>query len=200
MKVPRRTALRRVASLVAVMVVATLAVMGVTSTVAMAAGEVGLTAHYESTTDEGIKVTVDAPEGALPDDATLNAGLISDESEKNGVAAELDGAAVSYDGFLALDVSFTNAEGEEVEPVSAVSVHFEVPQDMLPENAVDLSVHHLAENEDGTVSEVEAVADDAEATDGTIAVQDEGLVSTFSVDGFSTFVVTFDWDESFDND
>ena len=48
MKVPRRTALRRVASLVAVMVVATLAVMGVPSTVALAAGAMASATSYEA--------------------------------------------------------------------------------------------------------------------------------------------------------
>lgn len=195
MKVPRRTALRRVASLVAVMVVATLAVMGVTSTVAMAADEAESMSHYEATTAEGIKVMVDAPEGALPEDATLNASLISDEGEKDSVASELDDAAVAYDGFMALDVSFTNAAGEEIEPSAAVNVRFEVPQGMLPEGAADLSVHHLAENEDGTVADVEAVADAAEKTDGTVTLADDNtLDAEFQVESFSSFVIS--WSEN----
>lgn len=192
MKVPRRTALRRVASLVAVMVVATLAVMGVTSTVALAADEAESMSHYEATTAEGIKVMVDAPEGALPEDATLNASLISDEGEKDSVASELDDAAVAYDGFMALDVSFTNAAGEEIEPSAAVNVRFEVPQGMLPEGAADLSVHHLAENEDGTVADVEAVADAAEKTDGTVTLADDNtLDAEFQVESFSSFVISW---------
>lgn len=192
MKVRRRTALRRIVSLAAVMVVATLAVMGVTSTVALAADEAESMSHYEATTAEGIKVMVDAPEGALPEDATLNASLISDEGEKDSVASELDDAAVAYDGFMALDVSFTNAAGEEIEPSAAVNVRFEVPQGMLPEGAADLSVHHLAENEDGTVADVEAVADAAEKTDGTVTLADDNtLDAEFQVESFSSFVISW---------
>lgn len=195
MKVRRRTALRRIVSLAAVMVVATLAVMGVTSTVALAADEAESMSHYEATTAEGIKVMVDAPEGALPEDATLNASLISDEGEKDSVASELDDAAVAYDGFMALDVSFTNAAGEEIEPSAAVNVRFEVPQGMLPEGAADLSVHHLAENEDGTVADVEAVADAAEKTDGTVTLADDNtLDAEFQVESFSSFVIS--WSEN----
>ena len=195
MKVRRRTALRRIISLAAVMVVATLAVMGVTSTVALAADEAESMSHYEATTAEGIKVMVDAPEGALPEDATLNASLISDEGEKDSVASELDDAAVAYDGFMALDVSFTNAAGEEIEPSAAVNVRFEVPQGMLPEGAADLSVHHLAENEDGTVADVEAVADAAEKTDGTVTLADDNtLDAEFQVESFSSFVIS--WSEN----
>ena len=195
MKVRRRTALRRIVSLAAVMVVATLAVMGVTSTVALAEDEAESMSHYEATTAEGIKVMVDAPEGALPEDATLNASLISDEGEKDSVASELDDAAVAYDGFMALDVSFTNAAGEEIEPSAAVNVRFEVPQGMLPEGAADLSVHHLAENEDGTVADVEAVADAAEKTDGTVTLADDNtLDAEFQVESFSSFVIS--WSEN----
>ncbi|WP_273447110.1 MucBP domain-containing protein [Thermophilibacter provencensis] len=148
--------------------------------------------HYEATTAEGIKVMVDAPEGALPEDATLNASLISDEGEKDSVASELDDAAVAYDGFMALDVSFTNAAGEEIEPSAAVNVRFEVPQGMLPEGAADLSVHHLAENEDGTVADVEAVADAAEKTDGTVTLADDNtLDAEFQVESFSSFVISW---------
>lgn len=200
MKVRRRTALRRIVSLAAVMVVATLAVMGVTSTVALAADEAESMSHYEATTAEGIKVMVDAPEGALPEDATLNASLISDEGEKDSVASELDDAAVAYDGFMALDVSFTNAAGEEIEPSAAVNVRFEVPQGMLPEGAADLSVHHLAENEDGTVADVEAVADAAEKTDGTVTLADDNtLDAEFQVESFSSFVISWseDWTSYF---
>lgn len=194
MKVRRRTALRRIVSLAAVMVVATLAVMGVTSTVALAADEAESMSHYEATTAEGIKVMVDAPEGALPEDATLNASLISDEGEKDSVASELDDAEVAYDGFMALDVSFTNAAGEEIEPSAAVNVRFELPDGLVPEGAENLAVHHLAENEDGTVADVEVVADAAEKTDGAVTLaEDNTLDAEFQVESFSSFVIS--WSE-----
>ncbi len=192
MKVPRRTALRRVASLVAVMVVATLAVMGVTSTVAMAAGAMASATSYEATTEDGVKVSVGAPQGALPDGATLHVDPVTSDEDVQAVTDELDGAEVSYDGFAAFDIYFTDADGNEVEPTEAVSVRFELPEGAVPEGAEDLAVHHLAEAEDGTVAEVEAVADDADATEGTVAVQDDATVDAeFTVESFSWFTLTY---------
>lgn len=192
MKVPRRTALRRFASLVVVMVVATLAVMGVTSTVAMAAGAMTSAASYEATTEDGVKVSVGAPQGALPDGATLHVDPVTSDEDVQAVTDELDEAEVSYDGFAAFDVYFTDADGNEVEPTETVSVRFELPEGAVPEGAEDLAVHHLAEAEDGTVSELEAVADDADATEGTVAVQDDATVDAeFTVDSFSWFTLTY---------
>ena len=195
MKVPRRTALRRVASLVAVMVVATLAVMGVTSTVAMAAGAMASATSYEATTEDGVKVSVGAPQGALPDGATLHVDPVTSDEDVQAVTDELDAAAVSYDGFAAFDVYFTDAEGNEVEPNEAVSVRFELPEGAVPDGAEDLAVHHLAEAEDGTVSDVEAVADDGDATEGTVAVKDDATVDAeFTVGDLS--VLAFSWAEN----
>ena len=195
MKVPRRTALRRVASLVAVMVVATLAVMGVTSTVAMAAGAMASATSYEATTEDGVKVSVGAPQGALPDGATLHVDPVTSDEDVQAVTDELDGAEVSYDGFAAFDVFFTDADGNEVEPTEAVSVRFELPEGAVPEGAEDLAVHHLAEAEDGTVSDVEAVADDGDATEGTVAVKDDATVDAeFTVGDLS--VLAFSWAEN----
>lgn len=192
MKVPRRTALRRVASLVVVMVVATLAVMGVTSTVAMAASAMTSATSYEATTEDGVKVSVSAPQGALPDGAALHVDPVTSDEDVQAVTDELDEAEVSYDGFAAFDVYFTDADGNEVEPTEAVSVRFELPEGAVPEGAEDLAVHHLAEAEDGTVSEVEAVADDGGATEGNVAVQDDATVDAeFTVDSFSWFTLTY---------
>lgn len=192
MKVPRRTALRRVVSLVVVMVVATLAVMGVTSTVAMAAGAMTDASSYEATTEDGVKVSVSAPQGALPDGAALHVDPVTSDEDVQAVTDELDEAEVSYDGFAAFDVYFIDADGNEVEPTEAVNVRFELPEGAVPEGSENLVVHHLAEAEDGTVSEVEAVADDADATEGTVAVQDDATVDAeFTVESFSDFVISW---------
>lgn len=195
MKVPRRTALRRVASLVVVMVVATLAVMGVTSTVAMAASAMTSATSYEATTEDGVKVSVSAPQGALPDGAALHVDPVTSDEDVQAVTDELDEAEVSYDGFAAFDVFFTDADGNEIEPTEDVSVRFELPEGSVPEGAEDLAVHHLAEAEDGTVSDVEAVADDGDATEGTVAVQDDATVDAeFTVSDLSVFTVV--WSEA----
>lgn len=103
MKVPRRTALRRVASLVAVMVVATLAVMGVTSTVALAAGAMASATSYEATTEDGVKVSVGAPQGAFPDDAALR------------VSGVLLQNTIAQDGLLTAELQGSLEDGQTVE-------------------------------------------------------------------------------------
>lgn len=103
MKVPRRTALRRVASLVVVMVVATLAVMGVTSTVAMAASAMTSATSYEATTEDGVKVSVSAPQDALPDGATLR---VSGVQLQNTIA---------QDGLLTAELQGSLEDGQTVE-------------------------------------------------------------------------------------
>ena len=149
---------------------------------------------FEQTLDNGITVAVEAPEGALPQGVTLNAAMLDTDSEDaRQAAAQLDEAGVSYDGFVALDVSFTDASGAELEPALPVTVRFELPEGLLPED-VDtdsLAVQHLAEDDTGAVVSVETVADAAEEAEGTISVNDTEASAAFVVEGFSTFTLTW---------
>lgn len=162
-------------------------------------------------------VNVSAPEGALPADVTLTASLVgssednADDQAVADVAAELDDADVEYDGFVALDISFVDADGNKVEPLQPVSVNFTLPAELLPEDvdASTLEVQHLKEDaETEEVVAVETVADTADATEGTVTVDtsvatlsadsnttlpaDAAVTAEFSVDGFSTFTITWD--------
>lgn len=153
---------------------------------------------FEVTADNNVVVKVDAPEGALPEGVELHADVVSDTED---VASELDNAGVSYDGFVALDVYFTNADGTEVEPAQAVDVRFELPSGLVPEDAESVSVQHLAEDETGAVTDVQTVADnsdaatlseDSSADKGTVSVNDDSTVTAeFSVDGFSWFTISY---------
>ena len=153
---------------------------------------------FEVTADNNVVVKVDAPEGALPEGVELHADVVT---ETEDAASELDNAGVSYDGFVALDVYFTNADGTEVEPAQAVDVRFELPSGLVPEDAESVSVQHLAEDETGAVTDVQTVADnsdvatlseDSSADKGTVSVNDDSTVTAeFSVDGFSSFTITW---------
>ncbi|HJB55804.1 MAG TPA: prealbumin-like fold domain-containing protein [Candidatus Olsenella avistercoris] len=155
---------------------------------------------FEVTAENSVVVKVDAPEGALPEGVELHADVVS---ETEDVASELDNAGVSYDGFVALDVYFTNADGTEVEPAQAVDVRFELPSGLVPEDAESVSVQHLAEDETGAVTDVQTVADnsdtatlseDSSADKGIVSVNDDSTITAeFSVDGFSGFTIT--WEE-----
>lgn len=163
-----------------------------------------------------VVVNVSAPEGALPEDVTLTASLVgssednADDQAVADVAAELDDADVEYDGFVALDISFVDADGNKVEPLQPVNVNFTLPAELLPEDvdASTLEVQHLKENEVGEVEAVETVADTADATEGTVTVEgaavqtadsqpladDAAVNAEFAVSGFSTFTLT--WKEN----
>ena len=172
-------------------------------------------ARTEEQTVPGTDVTVQVgvPEGALPEDAKLTTALVgssedaADDQALADVASELDKAEVEYDGFVALDISFVDADGNKVEPLRPVSVNFTLPAELLPEDvdASTLEVQHLEENAAGEVENVATVADTADATEGTVTVEgaavqaadsqplanDVAVNAEFAVSGFSTFTLTW---------
>ena len=185
-------------------------------------GSVEYTASLE-TDGETMNVIVTAPEDAFAEGVQpkLSVTMLTAEDELNAVAGELDTAEVQYDGFAALDITFTDeATGEEVEPVKSVTVRIELPQTIV-DSGVDLTtlaVQHLEEDENGNVQKVtevatldngitlseeaaEAVNEAAgvapmsdmpaeEATAGD-ATETPAAVAEFEVDGFSSFVITW---------
>ena len=167
---------------------------------ATAVPAVAYVAPVQTAEDQQINVHVDVPEGAFAENVapTLHAQLITGETEEE--QAELDKAAAqvaeqtgaAFDGMLALDVYFTDANAEdpeqEIEPALPVSVRFELSENVLPEgyDPATLAVHHLAEEKDAagepvtdengetavTVETVaNAVTDDAEVP-GVVALSD----------------------------
>ena len=93
--------------------------------------------------DEAVTVTVTAEkEGAIPENSKLQVIPISKtdketEEQYEEVQNQLDKKAENeeYDiaGFLAYDISFVNADGEEIEPNSQVKVTMEYKNDAIPE-------------------------------------------------------------------
>ncbi|MBW3082132.1 Spy0128 family protein [Bifidobacterium phasiani] len=151
----------------------------------------------------GVEVTV--PAGALPEGVALVAGAVEDA---DAVSSALTGAGVEYDGLLAVDVRFEDAEGNEVEPSQPVSVRFDTTQSVLggDVDASTLAVRHLAEDADGAVESVDMVADAGDQSDGTVSVDgvavlsadetadagaDAAVSAEFQVDSFSSFTITW---------
>lgn len=182
--------------------------------------------EFETTVESSdVTVSVSAPEGALPEDVILTASLVgssedaADDQALADVASELDKAEVEYDGFVALDISFVDADGNKVEPLQPVSVNFTLPAELLPEDvdASTLEVQHLEENAAGEVENVATVADTADATEGTVTVEapaatlsaapaaeseapalpeNAEVTAEFTVNGFSTFTITWSGHDS----
>ena len=170
-----------------------------------------------------LNVIVTAPDGAFAEgvEPQLSVTMLSDEDKLDAVASELDNAQVQYDGFTALDITFTDKiTGEEIEPAQQVSVRIELPQAIV-DSGIDLStlaVQHLEEDADGNVQNVTEVAtldngitlseeaaaavneaagvapmSDLPAEEATAgdATETPAAVAEFSVDGFSSFVITW---------
>lgn len=185
-------------------------------------GSVEYTAALE-TDDQTLNVIVTAPDGAFAEgvEPQLSVTMLTAEDELNDVANKLTDAEVQYDGFAALDITFTDeATGEEVEPVKSVTVRIELPQTIV-DSGVDLTtlaVQHLEEDADGNVQNVTEVAtldngitlseeaaaaaneaagvapmSDLPAEEATAgdATEIPAAVAEFDVDGFSSFVITW---------
>lgn len=164
--------------------------------------------HTARNENSGFAVTVYAPEGAVPEGATLKADLIAEGTDayteaEQAVAAsqpEAQSAEGEQDyGFAALDIRFEDADGNEVEPAGDVYVSIDaaglLPDDVDPESVI---VQHLAEDETGAVVSVDTVADAASESEGVVAAavtEDANTVqAAFTIDGFSTFTIR--WDNS----
>lgn len=145
---------------------------------------------------DGVKVKAIAAKGALPEGAILKAARLNPDSPEYKKAADtLDSQQVEYTGFVAMDIHF-EVEGQEVEPAAdkgGVQVELKVDKKELPaENAEEamqtLEVQH--HEEQGTAVTAVPVAKAAEST-----VREEGqeVKADFSVDNFSTFTITWNW-------
>lgn len=152
---------------------------------------------------EHLVVSVTAGTGVFPEDAVLRVTeLKEDDAETADQFKEakdaLDAEETEYDGMMALDITFTDGSGNEIEPDGEVSVAIEMKAEALPEDAdpESLTVQHLAETGDGI--EVRTVADAADVTAGTVETiesEDENetavVAAAFAVDGFSYFTITW---------
>lgn len=145
-------------------------------------------------------VTVEAQEGVIPEEASLKADLLTGEAGEEA-AAELDEAGVVYDGYMALDIRFEDAEGNEVEPQGEVRVVMLAPaalsEDVDPNT---LAVQHHVEDADGNVT-VEEVASATPVTMAAASLpsdEETGVIASgsdvtavFDVNGFSSFTITW---------
>lgn len=152
-----------------------------------------------STCSDGIKIKASTKKEGLPDGTVLVARRINETQTLEKISDELDKNGVDHDGYIALDISFNNADGEEIEPTEAVQIIFELEEAEIPNN-VDtntVSIQHF--DESGPETNIVTVADatdnnetgevnveNAESTDVATTVKAE-----FEVESFSTFTLTW---------
>lgn len=146
--------------------------------------------EYTFDNEAGLTVTAYAPEGAFGQDVQLFAEVLSEDSEEYAQAKEnLDKAenAPEYDGMVAMDIRFVDADGNEVEPDASMGQVFVKidAQALIPEDVDEstLAVQHHAKVSDGgifgtgilehTDVVVETVADISEETGDITATPGE---------------------------
>lgn len=156
---------------------------------------------------DGFRVRAIARKGVLPDDAEMSVVQLTPEEhpdQYNEAVNALAEAGTQYEGMAALDISFHDSEGTEIEPNGEVQVSIELKEGTLPEDAdpSTVVVQHLKET--GDAIQVEKVADASNDTDGIVALADEltdpdeievsdeaQAVAAFRVESFSTFTITW---------
>ncbi len=135
-----------------------------------------------------VTVTLGA-DAQIPEGSSLSVKELTEEDTAYQEAKEQVQAA-EEEGFAALDISILDKEDNEIEPKAAVEVEIQLSQ--LPENVdadTEITVNHIDESTGTAV--VQAVADTAEETEGTVEVAEDAAVVNFTVDSFSTFTITY---------
>ncbi len=129
---------------------------------------------FNAVTESGIEVRATAPEAAFPAGVTMSAADVDDE-DIISQAEDAAGEDREIKGSIAVDITFTDIEGNETEPDGGFSVDVEI---IIPEviqiDADEYQLFHISS--DG----VENVSD-AQVTGGGAA---------FTSESFSIFVVT----------
>lgn len=156
-----------------------------------------ISSAYEGEVElENVIVQVKADENVLPEGVKLQVKELKQEGEDAAQYEEakeaLDSQGTEYDGMMALDISFLDKKGREIEPDGNVQVSIKVKKEVLPEEAdlESIAVQHLAEDE-GEIF-VEEVADCGNKTRGKVEVEaEEHVEAAFEVDSFSVFTVTW---------
>ena len=153
--------------------------------------------------DENVTVTVSAvAEGAIPADATLKVvPILKDDTETKDQYTEVEQkiqekaaeTETEIKGFLAYDITFVDADGNEIEPNSEVKVSMEYKEAALPAEITaedaktsEVSVMHLEEDDAGNVSKVVDMGeagkvDTLETTDAKQVEKVEVKTESFSV-------------------
>ena len=127
----------------------------------------------------GMKVSVTAGEGAFPEGTTMVVRPVVDEATLDGIAGTVQDDFVDVKRVHAVDITFYNAEGEEIEPLLPISVVMTVEE--LEQNQEAVVVH--VDNEGGA-----EVVDASDATDMVETAPAEQAVA-FESDAFSVYAL-----------
>ena len=116
-------------------------------------------------------VQITAPEGSLPEGAKVVVKKVDTATVADAVEAAAEAHGKSVGDMVALDVTITDKDGNEIQPLKPVSVQFV----NVGVSGDDISVYHVADDK-GSATEV--------ATEKAVDV-----VQSFEAEGFSVYVV-----------
>ncbi len=161
--------------------------------------------------NDDVVVTVSAvAEGAIPADATLKVvPILKDDTETKDQYTEVEQkiqekaaeTETEIKGFLAYDITFVDADGNEIEPNSEVKVSMEYKEAALPAEITaedaktsEVSVMHLEEDDAGNVSKVVDMGEAGKVD--TLETTDAKQVEKVEVktESFSVFTITWSYD------
>ena len=121
----------------------------------------------------GMRVSIDADEGAFPEGTTVKITAIEDDGIAEQVAPAVSGQVVKVQ---AVDITFYDADGNEIEPQIPIRVTM---RPFIETEADNVGVVHVSN--DGVVSAVE--------TQNDVPQPDQGIA--FSADSFSTYALVY---------
>ena len=132
----------------------------------------------------GLRVTVDAPEGAFP----IDARMVVNEVRPDAVQEVVTNAGVSGEVLIAADISFRDAEGAELEP----EVPVEVAVTASMPKAKDLKVVHI--DDDNNVEEVNQLPEGAAVNAASVQTASDARTLRFEAKSFSVYAVVGEGD------
>lgn len=138
-------------------------------------------------------VTVSAPEGAFPEGATMEAVPVSAETVIAAVEDQVAAEGKEIVDVVAVDITFYDKDGNEIQPAVNVEVSFEnVP---VSEEAEEAAIYHIDEASNAEVV-AEVAPEDAEATFQAESFSVYAIVKTQSQENqITTFGMTSPDDE-----
>ena len=143
--------------------------------------------RFESRLND-VLVKVRAGAGAFPEGTTMSVVAVEDEDTLNGLAGAVESDSVTVTRVHAVDITFYNADGEEIEPLKPISVAMFVEELTETQSAV---VVHMDDNGDTEVVTATDAGDDAAETAEaeTTASPTGDTVVEFDADAFSVYAL-----------
>ncbi|MBQ7059826.1 MAG: fibro-slime domain-containing protein [Firmicutes bacterium] len=130
-------------------------------------------AVFEAELDDGTKVLVNAPKGAFPYGTTMKVEKVDQDEVASVIEENVKGEIIQA---IALDITFLNAQGQEIEPQKPIKV--QIINDSITPESGKATVVHIDDEGKGQVIDQEKDKEDSSAV-------------TFESDTFSIYVVAY---------